>query len=126
MGLSRNKFFIVLFIIWLGLIFLITQLVSNQGVTSRAMFKEKYKEFYESSINGKILSVGVKHKLVSIKVDNDTTEFLFAPKTGKINGNRIFDYNAEKGDFVIKPAFSDTLKLIKSNKVLLYRFTKFL
>jgi hypothetical protein len=51
-------------------------------------------------------------------------EYVFYPYTD-LTENKIFDHIAKKGDFVIKPAYSDTLKLIERNRVLLFTFEKF-
>lgn len=117
-------FFVLLSIAWIILVNLINYYGSEKCIKQRIWFQEKYKLFNESNINGKLIYVKVKYKLVSFKVDNDSMEYYFSPKTEIINQKKIFNYIAEVGDRIVKPALSDTLQLIKNNGILFYRFRK--
>jgi hypothetical protein len=55
----------------------------------------------------------------------DTREFFFYANVSE-NENSTFEYSAEKGDSIIKPAYADTIYLKKANgKVLQYTFMHF-
>jgi hypothetical protein len=87
--------------------------------------QKQFNTFYKLDIDGKIEGIGVKYKMVAFKVEGDTTEYIFDPKTSNLNDMNIFEYLVEKGDSIFKPAHSDTLKVIKDRKIYLYTFRKF-
>ena len=110
----------IIFFLAIAAIYLIVSVnySKNRGI-------DNYNSFYNAFINGTIESVGVKLKGVGLKVTDDEKKFVFYPYTHSINGNNIFHYFAESGDSIYKPAYSDTLQLIKDNTVYKYTFQKF-
>lgn len=86
--------------------------------------KEHFVQFNSANLNGKLENIRIAYKGVLFKLKEDKMEYIFYPNTD-LTENKIFDHVAEKGDFVIKPAYSDTLKLVKKDKVLFYTFQKF-
>lgn len=54
----------------------------------------------------------------------DDERYNFHPYTSDLNDNKIFEYLAETGDSIYKPAYSDTLILIKEGKKYRYTFSK--
>jgi hypothetical protein len=81
--------------------------------------------FYKTDIAGKLIDVHASSGWTFIKVQNYNEEFAFSPNTSEINQNSIFSYIAEKGDSLIKTAYSDTLILIKKGEVYRYTFEKY-
>jgi hypothetical protein len=110
----------VVFFLVIGVIYLIVSVnySRNRGI-------HNYNNFYNSFVNGKIESIEVKLKGVGLKIYSNETEFIFYPYTSELNEKEIFNYLARKGDSVYKPAFSDTLQLVKSDKIYKYTFQKF-
>jgi hypothetical protein len=110
---------IIIFLL-VGAVYLIVSIyyTRNRG-------KQNYNRFYNSYQNGIIEDVRGKLKGTGLKLNSDEREFVFYPYTDRINENNIFHYFAEKGDSVYKPAFSDTLQLVKDGKVYKYTFQKF-
>jgi hypothetical protein len=60
-----------------------------------------------------------------VRIANKGVCFKLGEDTSELNENEKFNIVAKKGDIVIKPAYSDTLRLIKTDKVFLYTFQKF-
>ena len=84
-----------------------------------------FNKFNSANINGKLMWVGVYNKGCGFQVIGNTDIFDFAPYTDKVlNGGHIFDSFAQPGDSVVKPPYSDTLFLIKNNKIYKYTFFK--
>ncbi|WP_430614139.1 hypothetical protein [Flavobacterium sp. JP2137] len=87
--------------------------------------KEFFLKFYSAEINSPLEAVRIVNHGAGISL-KDGQEFVFYPYTNKVlNDNDIFDYTAEKGDIIIKPAYSDTLFLIKKDVKRAYLFKKF-
>ena len=88
-------------------------------------WKTNHKTFNEANIAGRIENIGIKNHGTSFKVQNALIEYVFYPYTNKqLNDSKVFGDLAEKGDSIIKPAFSDILVLIKKNKAYEYNFKK--
>lgn len=106
---------------------IIVLLLAWQGNKYETQFAiRNYKEFDSSSINGKLIETGVKHRGAFFKVENSSQSFIFYPYTDKqMNGGEIFNYFAKPGDSVVKGSFSDILHLYKGGKEYRYRFRKF-
>ena len=85
---------------------------------------ENYKAFNKADINGEIEFLDIARKGNFFRIKNCEIEFVFNPITSDLNSNYVFDDIAEVGDIIIKPRFSDTLKLIKKNKVYFCTFQK--
>jgi len=79
-------------------------------------------QFFNSTIDGEIIEVGVKYHFTYFKVKNDTALYLFSPITESINGNNIFLGFVQRGDLVFKKAKADTLTLTKCKRIYKYRF----
>lgn len=111
---TKHKFFIAWVIICMALALLIEP-------RSRRRTREHFQSFYSSAIYGQVDSVRIAYRGAGLKL-SDGKEFFFFPYTDKVlNESSIFEYIAEKGDTVIKPAFGDTIFLKKSTgKVLKY------
>lgn len=70
-----------------------------------------FKQFYQTNINGEIESVGIKHHGTSFMIKGNAMEFQFYPYPDKNGVN--FGGIASKGVRIIKPAYSDTVVLLK-------------
>jgi hypothetical protein len=114
---GKRSIYIIIFFVIAALYFYITQELGAQRA------KDSYTHFDTTSISGKLKYVGIRHHGTEIKVEGIERSFIFYPNTGK-DGN-IFNLFAEKGDWIIKPKHSDTLKLIVHKKEYFYTFEKF-
>ena len=84
-----------------------------------------YQRFDSTHIEGVIDSSGIWITSNVIKLETGS-KYVFMPYTdSELNNNNIFSYTVERGDSVFKPAYADTLELIKNGKVLRYTFSKF-
>lgn len=114
-------------ILFLGLLIIIVLIPIGiwMQTKSKERGKRNFKDFYSTEINSQIESVGIKNKGSGIKLSNGQ-EFVFYPFTDdNLNGGNLFNYTAEKGDKIIKHAYSDTLYLIQDDRKLAYTFKKF-
>lgn len=84
---------------------------------------KRFNKFYSSNIEG-IISCEVDGSIAGEFFCVNEEEFCFLPYTSEINNNSIFDYTAKIGDSVYKPAFCDTLLLIKPDHTYKYTFEK--
>ena len=83
-----------------------------------------FEEFNSALIDSQIKSIGTAYKGTGMML-MDGREFIFYPLTDKsLNEGKIFNFIAEEGDHVFKPAFSDTLFLVHGDKKLAYTFKK--
>lgn len=86
--------------------------------------KKHFEEFNSAVIDTQIKSIRIAYKGTEMKLV-DGREFVFYPFTDKdLNQGMKFGDTAEKGDYVFKSAFSDTLFLIHEDKKLAYTFQK--
>ncbi len=85
--------------------------------------KQHFTQFNTANINGELASIKIAYKGVQFQLKNEKAKYVFYPNADLLE-NKLFDDVAEKGDIVIKPAFSDTLKLVKKDKTFLYTFDK--
>jgi hypothetical protein len=111
-------------ILYIGIGILILSFLSYQSYRVRQKGKKDFEMFYTSVLDGEISSIAISVGVVYLQLDNALTEYAFIPRTSELNKNQIFSHIARKGDKVIKPAYSDTLKLVKGDKVYLYTFQK--
>lgn len=87
--------------------------------------KKEFQLFYSSQLAGRIIKIEEYSRASNFMLDNNPNEFAFYPYTDKqLNNNEIFQYIAEPGDSIFKPAYSDTLLLIKGGKNYVYTFQK--
>ncbi len=87
--------------------------------------KKEFDLFYSSSLSGTISKIDEYSRSSNFSLVNNSSEFTFYPYVDKgLNDSEIFQYLAKPGDSIYKPAFSDTLLLIKSHKVYSFTFQK--
>lgn len=110
--------------LFIGVGILILSFLAYQSFSVRQKGKKEFEVFYTSDLNGEISSIATSVGAVYFKLNNASVKYVFFPRTSELNNNQIFEYVATKGDKVIKPAYSDTLKLVKGDKVYLYTFQK--
>lgn len=118
--MSKGK----LVIVGVVLILIVISYIYFGGIYMREQGNKFYSVFNSSNLDGQIERVYVAYKGVAFKLTSDSSTYVFYPITGMLNNNQIFNSFASKGDRVIKPAYSDTLKLVKDDKVYLYTFQK--
>lgn len=88
-------------------------------------YVKNYKKFNEAKIQGKLTLVEIINHGCGFQVDGNTDIFVFYPYFNEqLNDNKDFIDIAKPGDGVIKQPYSDTLFLIKSNKIYKYTFKK--
>lgn len=81
--------------------------------------------FNTSNINGRLEYAKIGYHGSVFKIEGIEKEFVFYPYTSELNENNIFYNIAKKGDWVIKEAHSDILRLKKEDdKVYMYKFRK--
>ena len=95
--------------------------VQRLGIDREEQF---FSRFNSTDMNGKIVYSEVGYHGCVFKIENIEEEFVFYPISGDLNNRKIFCYVAEKGDLIIKQAYSDTLRLIKKDKAFMYKFHK--
>ena len=83
---------VAFFFLGIGVIYLVISInySKNRG-------GDNYNIFYNSFINGKIESVGVKLKGVKLKISTNETEYVFYPYTHAINEKKSFTILQRKG-----------------------------
>jgi len=112
-----------LFIIWMLLLAFFAIFYSTTSQHKKG--KKEFEIFYSSSLAGTIVRIDKYSRGSNFILDNNPTKFAFYPYTDKyLNNDEIFQYIAKPGDSIVKPAYSDTLLLIKGGKVYLYTFQK--
>ncbi|MCH2083792.1 MAG: hypothetical protein MK226_15460 [Saprospiraceae bacterium] len=115
---NSKKFFKIGF-----LILVVAGLISNRYYRKRELVK--FQEFYQTDVSGKLYSIIDSNTGAQIVLSETKEKFTFSPFTSFLNQKKRFAEFAKKGDFVTKPAFSDTLKLFKNGQVYLYTFRKY-
>ena len=91
---------------------------------SKNKWKEHYEQFESSNIKGEIVKIEPAYKGIQFKMDDDNIEYVFYP-SNDFRENKNFEDIAKRGDSIIKPSNSDTLKLIKKDKVYMFSFEKY-
>lgn len=85
--------------------------------------KLKMKEFDGYSVNGVIKDVRYNHRVIDMRLAGDTTQYVFRVDDQYSDDQKyIFEVTAQVGDRVVKPAYSDTIRLIKRSKTFYYSF----
>jgi len=112
-----NKRYVIVLVVMIFSLAVVSQVIS------RSKGRKLYKQFYQSEIRGTLENTSGSTGTTYFLIGN--IEYGFYPKTNTLNEFKIFSRNAKAGDSIIKPAYTDTLMLIKKNKVYLYTFKKF-
>ncbi len=86
--------------------------------------KEFFIHFDTTNIIGSVEYAKIYSQGCMFKIEGIEEEFIFYPYTSELNDNKIFDKLVEKGDSIIKEAYSDVLILKKDNKVYQYTFSE--
>ncbi len=81
--------------------------------------------FDTTDIQGKLDYAKIGYHGSVFKIEGFEEEFVFYPFTSELSRGKIFYDIAKKGDFVIKQAHADTLRLLKNDETYLYTFRKF-
>jgi hypothetical protein len=116
-----NKFGLISLIVLLLLLFVfLINICSPEDKLKRAS-----DFFYNSTINGEIVKVGVKYHYTYFKIKGDSSLYIFNPITESVNNNKVFLGFAKSGDTIMKDSKADTLILLKKNHRYKYRFEKF-
>lgn len=85
---------------------------------------KKHFDFFDSTeLSGLISRIEYRGKMQVISLKNSVTKYYFHPYVVSTNGKSVFfDDLVQPNDSVYKPAFSDTLFVIKSKNEI-YKFT---
>lgn len=83
-----------------------------------------FTRFDTTNINGRLEYVKIRYHFCMFKIEGIEDEFYFDPITSNLNGKKLFEHIAKKGDLIIKDAHSDVLKVMKNDEVYLYKFRK--
>jgi hypothetical protein len=115
---KRNKILLIIFLLMAGIGWYWLGIVMDKNID------REYETFYKSNLDGFIESISVKYHGTLLKLKGVNQKYLFYPKTDYIsNEGKIFRYIAQKGDYVKKLAYSDSLFLIKNGKIYKYAFS---
>ena len=104
-------------------IVVVVYLILGVQYTDRQL-KLEYEKFNNANIDGLIEYVGIKYHRIALKIENSSEFVFFANNNPKQGKGEVFEDIAAKGDRIIKPAFSDTLILLKSKVEYRYTFKK--
>lgn len=85
--------------------------------------QKDFNDFNKNLINGTINFVGIRHHGSAFSINSGNRVYIFYPYiNSSLNSIHTFESFASIGDSVFKPAYSDTLYLIKSEKTYKYTF----
>jgi|SRR5690242_9864285 len=104
----KNKYILVL--IGLAFIAYFTFIIFN--IKSR---RQDLAIFLSAKLEGKVVYLYSSSGGERFSLDNSPRKFIFWAHTGVLNDYHSFDKTAEIGDSIVKPAYSDTLLLIKKS-----------
>lgn len=110
----------IAFGIFIGLLVI---LAIFQSMHTKKKGKKEFKEFYTTTITGMISCVP-NGSTAGTYFCVDGNRYNFHPYTADINENKIFSRFAAVGDSIYKPAYADTLVLVKNGKKYMYIFSK--
>lgn len=112
-----------LFITWILILTCVT--IFYFIPTQNKKVKAEFDLFYLSRLSGKIIKIKEYSRGSNFALNNSQVEYSFYPYIDKqFNNDEIFQYIAKPGDSIFKEANSDTLFLIKGNKIYSYTFRK--
>lgn len=117
--MAINRLKILLFIILLIVCFYYIKVYINNRN------KSFFEHFYSTNIEDTLEYSKIGYHGVVFKLSGSEIEFVFYPVTSALNDNILFYDIAKKGCLVVKPAYSDTIKIRNNNKSYLYTFRKF-
>lgn len=113
----------LILVIFISTIILVYLFASRNYLNRK--FENNFKTFYDNNLEGVLTYVDIKYKGVGFRLENNEQTYVFYPITNQdINDGKIFNYFAEPGDSIYKPAYSDTLFLFKNERVYRYTFQK--
>jgi|GEM_PF-1311085 len=96
--------------------------VTIHFLINRRYSKQRFNDFYNSNIIGKLRYIKELKGSEIISVFGDEKEYEITLYPSEFNSDKIFRYFAKKGDSITKPSNSDTLFLYKNDKVYKYTF----
>lgn len=112
-------------LIAVGLLLLIVGGILAGFLYQNNKYKKEFDIFYSSYISGKIIKIDKYSRGSNFVLENNPRKFSFYPYVDEhLNNNEIFQYLATPGDSIYKPAYSDTLLLIRGNRIYSYTFQK--
>ena len=120
MLMKNNKTAKIAFLIFI--IGLVSFMVSHT-INVKQEGKREFEKFNTANIDGIIKEISMNVGIVYIQLTEE--KFSFDPLTSSLNNHSIFEYTAEEGDRIVKPAYADTLTLITEDTVYKYTFEKF-
>jgi hypothetical protein len=85
--------------------------------------KEFFIHFDTTNIIGSVEYAEIYSQACMFKIEGIEEEFIFYPYYSELNDNKTFYNLVEKGDSIIKEAYSDVLIVKKDNKVYQYTFS---
>lgn len=95
------------------------------GKGSMSIGRKDFNNFNKSHIEGTLCFIGIRHHGSAFSIDSGNAIYVFFPYVNSLlNSPHTFESFASVGDSVFKPAYSDTLYLIKSGKIFKYTFQK--
>ncbi|MBL7718442.1 MAG: hypothetical protein JNL72_06380 [Flavipsychrobacter sp.] len=107
-----------------GVVVILTVLYASTLLQTKKADRE-FDIFNSAQLSGRIIKIDRYSRASNFILDNNPEEFGFYPYTDKnLNNGEIFSRIAKVGDSVYKPAFSDTLALIRAEGTYLYTFQK--
>lgn len=92
---------------------------------SEQRFRRNAKRFNALYVNGKIDTLFYDRGRITFFLRNDTTVYAFAASNKSLDDkDHPFETSVNSGDSIIKPPFSDTIKVMKKSKILTYSLNK--
>lgn len=93
------------------------------GRYSERVAQDNFRAFDAAHVRGVLARVNIRNHGVGIVVRGRPGWLVFYPRTDeRLNRGKHFHLWAQPGDSVLKPAHSDTLRLMKGNRVYRYLF----
>ena len=88
---------------------------------SEQRFRRNAKRFNALNVNGRIDTFIYNHGAITFFLVNDTTFYAFAANNVSFDDiEHPFETTVNSGDSIVKLPFSDTIKVMKKDKVLTY------
>ena len=109
----------LLFVILISTIF---YFLGKRKSTATKIKEKEFALFDSTAIRGRVVAIGSTLDISFFKVDNNAHQFLFDPNISEEGS--FFNANTEKGDSIIKPAFSHLLQVKSKDKTYTYTFKK--